>query len=449
MKLKNLLDIPCGIRFMFDSLDCVSSASKRFLLSLSYPQSANEIKDSYTITSELLNFCNKNEHNRNEIKKIRVVLEHFKEIENSIYSLKSDSIPDDIVLFELKSFAIISEKLSLITQNLPPKLVIPKGLGEFVKILDPENSGSTSFYIYDSYSIKLAKLRNELKNNPDDTILFDKILIQEYYVREELFVKLKPFVQILIDNYFKIISLDLYIARVLQIEKYSLTIPEIVENGFNLVSLFNPEVANYLNEKGKKFQKQDIIHKEGVLLITGANMGGKSILLKSVALTQLLCQFGIGIPAGEAKIAPLSRMFLLSGDQQDSKLGLSSFASEISRLNEVLYTIKNGGKVIALIDEPARSTNPYEGSALVEALIEVLSKYKALSIITTHYNIKTPKCARKRVKGIINGQMDYSLIDDLNEEVPKEALNVAKSLGADVEWIELAERIFNNNQYKL
>ncbi len=96
---------------------------------------------------------------------------------------------------------------------------------------------------------------------------------------------------------------------------------------------------------------------------------------------------------------------------------------------------------MALIDEPARTTNPKEGTALVSALVKVLEVENVSLVMTTHYDIEPTDSRRLRVKGFENGTMNYELVEVKDGEVPHEALNIAESLGIDNEWIEKARGI--------
>jgi len=94
-----------------------------------------------------------------------------------------------------------------------------------------------------------------------------------------------------------------------------------------------------------------------------------------------------------------------------------------------------------LIDEPARTTNPTEGTALVSALVKVLRGDNVSLVMTTHYDIEPTDAHCLRVKGFENGTMNYELVEVQDGEVPHEALNIAESLGIDKEWIETAREI--------
>ena len=139
------------------------------------------------------------------------------------------------------------------------------------------------------------------------------------------------------------------------------------------------------------------------------------------------------------------------GDEQDTRKGLSSFSAEMQRIDRMIAAVNQGGRVLALVDEPARSTNPVEGSALVEALLEMLSGKSNLALLlTTHYTVAhSGQCWR--VQGLVPGtqgrKMDYRLVKTSSHEVPHEALNIARELGIDAQWLEMADTIMKR-QYE-
>lgn len=446
MRLKDFFDMPTGFRFMFNNLDTCSSSAKRHFAYSEFLTSTDDIKNSYSKLSIITDFINSSEFNLNIINNLRLILSDLKEINSTLDRLIGETSLDDIELFEIKSFAILSEKIRAQLSELPSDFIQLHDLNKVINILDPDNSKSTSFYIFDSYSKELALARNQFLKDPKNYDLYDRTLEIENEIRTSLSLELKDYIKDIQINYIRIIDIDIFISKSIQVINLGLSIPEISENKNIYIQLFNPEVNYYLEQSGKKYQKINFELDLSTVLVTGANMGGKTVLLKTLALTHILFHFGMGIPAEQAKICPIDDLFLITGDDQNTKMGYSSFSGEIIKINNLLNIIKSGKRVIALIDEPARSTNPLEGAALVSALIERLSSYKSYKVITTHYNIANNSCKRIRIKGLIGGSMDYTLIEDSNNEAPQEAINIARSLGADNEWIEIAEKMFSKNQ---
>ena len=134
-------------------------------------------------------------------------------------------------------------------------------------------------------------------------------------------------------------------------------------------------------------------------------------------------------------------IYFCIGDEQSVEKGLSSFAAEMKNIDAVIKASRENKRLMALIDEPARTTNPTEGAALVTALLKVLADKGMSLVMTTHYDIEPGSAYCLRVKGFDNGLMNYSLVEVNGGDVPHEALNIAQSLGIDSEWINTARTI--------
>ena len=102
-------------------------------------------------------------------------------------------------------------------------------------------------------------------------------------------------------------------------------------------------------------------------------MGGKSVVLKTIVLNQLLAQFGFGTAAACCCVNLVDGIVFCIGDDQNTQKGLSSFAAEMLAIDGAVKRMRNGDNVLVLVEEPARTTNPVEGTALVEGLLEVIS----------------------------------------------------------------------------
>ena len=182
-------------------------------------------------------------------------------------------------------------------------------------------------------------------------------------------------------------------------------------------------------------------------------MAGKTVILKTLALCQYLLQFGFFVPAQSACIALVDRVLVSVGDDQSEQNGLSSFASEMVKINEMVEASIRKENVLILVDELARTTNPTEGRAIVNAVAEIFNENQTQSVITTHYSGLDSRCRKLRVKGLdkdfksgeinknnINDYMDYSLIEDDASTVPHEALRIAGILGINQQIIEKANK---------
>ena len=448
MTFKSALEIDCGLRFMYDSLCIMSSCGRKMLLDSNMMTTRIDIDNYY---SRLRNI------HHQEYSKITHELMYLKDIHNTLSRLNDGVTLDDIELFEVKHLALLSMRIKkLIDEKGITAIELPV-LNEVVDILDPDGNNIDTFYIYSSYHPELGELRKLIKDlqATGDELTDDKrqeltTLLQrhadiELVVREQLTQQLSGYATLLTLTLDSLAQLDILIAQSKQIKEMNLCFPTIIEGEYTLYNnMFNPAVKSYLIEQGKEFTPININFDQEPVTIIGANMGGKSVVLKSLALNQLLTQYGFGVAAKECTINPVEDVALCIGDEQSIVKGVSSFAGEILAIDAVIKKIKAGKRILALIDEPARTTNPVEGTALVEGLLQIIEHANGGFVLTTHYNIENKKVKRYRVKGLRDGKMDYTLEETHCGDVPHEAIAIAENLGIDPQWIAYTKKNINN-----
>jgi dsDNA-specific endonuclease/ATPase MutS2 len=381
----------------------------------------------------------------------------LKDIHTTLSRLENGAVLDDIELFEVKYLAIVSSEVLALLQEQNIVAVGLPHLGKVVEILDPDGVNIPSFYVYDSYSDELREVRKQIKaiqgngeELPDNKRQQLAVLLQrnadlEREIREMLSGRWREFAGDLAVALRNLSFLDILIAKAGQMKKLGLCFPVVVEDGETFYNgMFNPAVKDALVAKGKEYMPVDIEFEREPVTIIGANMGGKTVVLKSLALNQLLTQFGFGVAAHDCCVNLVDEVALCIGDDQSIEKGISSFAAEMMAINKVVLKIREGRNMLALVDEPARTTNPVEGTALVEGLLDVLGEIKGGFVLTTHYNILNGNVKRYRVKGLRDNIMDYTLEVTHCGDVPHEAVAIAESLGIDPKWIECTKRNLNN-----
>ncbi len=121
------------------------------------------------------------------------------------------------------------------------------------------------------------------------------------------------------------------------------------------------------------------------LIISGANTGGKTVLLKIIGLCSLLAMHGLHIPASpDSKIGIFSKILADIGDEQSLAQSLSTYSGQIVIIDEMLK--KADPESLILIDEIIVSTNPRQGAVLAQAILEELIQTAAKIVVTTHYS---------------------------------------------------------------
>ena len=441
MQLRKLIDSPCGLRFMIDNLCTHSSYSRKLLLESKMMYDRTTIEKSYSVLKEFYKVVENNE-DKNVVQTLQFKLCNLKDINNTISRLASSAVIDDIELFEVKNLALLSADVKNILEklNLDKVIEIPV-LEDVVKILDPDGLRIATFYIYDSYSEELTSLRRSLKGKDFcQEEIYNKVSDIEDKIRTRLSEELKPYASLLCKTLNVMADVDLNLAKALQIKEMGLCFPTLApDKVVSYKGIFHPEVKHILEKEKRKYQKVNITFGLKPIIIMGANMGGKTIALKTLSMCQFLLQFGFGIPATSADMMIYDEVFCLTTDDQSINKGLSSFAAEMKNIDAVIKATQHDKKILALIDEPARTTNPTEGTALVSSLVKLLQEKEMSLVIVTHYNIKTYNNRCLRVKGLIDGKMNYELVETYEGEVPHEALNIAESLGIDPQWIQMAK----------
>jgi DNA mismatch repair protein MutS2 len=121
------------------------------------------------------------------------------------------------------------------------------------------------------------------------------------------------------------------------------------------------------------------------LIISGANTGGKTVLLKTIGLSVLFVMFGLHVPAGpDSRIGVFNRILADIGDDQSLSQSLSTFSGQIVVINEMLSNADE--KTLVIIDEIIVGTNPRQGAALAQAVLESLIETGGRIVVTTHYS---------------------------------------------------------------
>ena len=385
-----------------------------------------------------------------DINAVRRIFMQMKDVRGSI-KFGTENILSDIELFEIKIILMHMEKLKPLIEKLTQNLTLTgfkiEALKDAVDILDPDGRRIPAFAIYDDYSDTLKALRKKKREI--------EIKMQE---SEEAFEGLKD-IEV-------VARFDLLLEKYRVSKLYPACMPEITEDILILEDTRNPYICDILKEKGLEFTAISIDMSIGTTVLTGANMGGKSVTLKTVALNTYLALCGFFVYANVASIPLFDDIIIISEEAQSVNRGLSSFGAQIVELKNLLNIIENKF-VFAIFDEFARGTNPKEGEGIVRALVALLNKKKALSLLVTHFDhiAELSGCHYqvKGLQGVLEERISKALLTKSNDDAkigaisefmnygifkvekekkpPKEALMICRLLGLQEELLDILNEI--------
>jgi DNA mismatch repair protein MutS len=193
-----------------------------------------------------------------------------------------------------------------------------------------------------------------------------------------------------------------------------------------------------------------------IVLLTGPNMAGKSVFLRQVALIVLLAQIGAFVPAAEARIGMVDRIFTRVGAQDDPAAGQSTFMVEMAETANILHHATRRSLII--LDEVGRGTSTYDGLAIARAIVEHLHDHPRLgakTLFATHYHELT--ALERSLPRVRNFRMEVLEEGDrvvfLHRVVPGGAdrsygIYVAKLAGVPRAVVQRAEEILRELEQK-
>jgi len=195
-----------------------------------------------------------------------------------------------------------------------------------------------------------------------------------------------------------------------------------------------------------------LTREENILIISGANAGGKTVSLKTLGLLGVMVQAGLHIPVAEGSEWPvLTGVFAEIGDEQDLRAHLSTFSARIQRLVTILSLADD--RSLILLDELGTGTDPAEGAALALAVLDGLRSRGALTVITTHYHlIKAYGMVRE---GVMNAAVDFDEASGrpayrlrYGQPGTSNALKIAADLAMPNEVIEGTKRYLSRDEQR-
>ena len=198
-------------------------------------------------------------------------------------------------------------------------------------------------------------------------------------ILQELSERVRPHANEIANDAWIIGHLDLIRAKVRFIQEMQAVVPQLSENQeIQLLHVRHPLVKNAVANDvhfGKELT---------AIVITGPNTGGKTIMLKTLGLTQLMAQSGLPILADKgSRVGIFEEIFADIGDEQSIEQSLSTFSSHMTNIVDILGKVNQHS--LLLLDELGAGTDPQEGAALAMAILEDLRLRQVKTMATTHY----------------------------------------------------------------
>lgn len=173
-----------------------------------------------------------------------------------------------------------------------------------------------------------------------------------------------------------------------------------------------------------------------VMIISGANAGGKTVVLKTAGLLSLMAVSGLPVPAKKAKIPFYASVLADIGDNQSLSANLSTFSSHISNIASMMENLRT--PALVLLDEVGTGTDPEEGSALGVAVVDHFRKNNAQVIASTHY--KGLKIYATNDEDVINASVEF------NEKTLEPTYKLLTGMAGASSGLEIARRFGIDNE---
>lgn len=187
-----------------------------------------------------------------------------------------------------------------------------------------------------------------------------------------------------------------------------------------------------------------------ILLVSGPNAGGKSVLLKTIGLIQYMAQCGLPVPLSpDSTLGVFRNIFIDIGDEQSIENDLSTYSSHLTNMRH--FVQYSQAQTLFLIDEFGTGTEPTLGGAIAEAILEQLVKSKAFGVVNTHYT--NLKVMADKTPDVTNGAMRFDAENlepmyllEVGKPGSSFALEVAQKIGLPASILKSAQKKLGHQQ---
>ena len=232
----------------------------------------------------------------------------------------------------------------------------------------------------------------------------EKIEQLEYYIFTQLREKIRAQIVQMQETARALANIDVLVSLSEVAFKYNYVCPEL--NNRSEIKIYDGRhpVVERLLEREIFVPNNTTLNNndERMIIITGPNMAGKSTYMRQVALLVLMTQMGSFIPARQATICPVDKIFTRVGASDDLATGQSTFMVEMNEVAQILrYATKDS---LIILDEVGRGTSTFDGMSIARAVMEFIhEKIKAKTLFATHYHQLIA------LEDVMNGVKNYSV----------------------------------------
>lgn len=301
----------------------------------------------------------------------------------------------------------------------------------------------------------------------------DVLLLNEHKFEQEVLKSISEKIineRVNIKNYIqKLEMLDTLFAKSKIAIKYKMTKPVLSNSNIKVIQGQYLPLANKCKKMETIYTPLNAEFDKRTIVITGSNMGGKTMLLKTIGFMQVLSQMGFWVPAEKYESTVFENINYIGEDLSEKIEGLSSFGFEIHNLLKAINNFDN--KTLLLIDEFAKTTNSIEAKALIAAMLKSFSnKEYVYTFLSTHfmelpefenvsfykmkglnyseykkyYDKEKQYSLSDRIK-IINTFMRYEILKTGNKDQTYDAIKIADILGLNEEIINYTKEYLRKN----
>lgn len=266
------------------------------------------------------------------------------------------------------------------------------------------------------------------------------IEIEEYRILSELAVHAAHEVDSLARDIDILLTADAWIAAARMAERLDANRFDFSDEDLHLVHARHP----LLVRSGVSVVPNTVMLSGGhIMIVTGPNAGGKTVLIKTVGILALMARMGLPLPVGAGSRCPFfGDVHTLIGDDQSIASHVSTFSAQILHLKEILARARSGH--LLLLDELATGTDPQQGAFLAQAVLEHIVQAGIAALVTTHFSaLKTLALLDSRFINVSVGgsalRPDYRLVP--GQPGTSEGIEVAGQLGLAESIIRRARQL--------